>query len=160
MKPITLDSTHIKQLKNLGITLEQGKKSINDKIVIFHGSSLSLEILGKIYSKMCKLENKLYPDGQDIKFLSSYLEDIRKGGGLTTDIMIKYGISKTNNEVSLELWGQNVTKEILGNLYSEMCKIQDILYPNGKGAKYLAEYLEEIRKTGDLTDDIRRRFKV
>jgi len=154
-----VESTHISNLKKKGIAIEQGSKSKNDKIIIFHGKALSMEILGNIYAKMCKIQNDLHPDDQGTRNLANFLKEIRRAGGLTEEIRSFYRVSEEEDKI-IALRGMPVTKEIFGLIYSEMCKVQDDLYPYGKGANYLAEYLEEIRKNGTLNQEIRTKFKV
>lgn len=158
--PKRIESTEETKLKKFGITLVPGKKSPNDKIVKFHGSALNMDILGRIYAEMCKIQDESDPEGLGAAFLADYLEAIRKAKELTDDIQKKYKTSvwKGNEQITLD--EHQVSLEIFGYIYAEMCKIQDELYPYGKGAKYLAEYLEEIRKKGMLTDEIKSMYKV
>ena len=158
--PKNIDSTKNAKLKKLGITLVPGKKSHKDKIVKFHGSALNMDILGRIYVEMCKIQNEFDPKGLGAEFLADYLEAIREAKELTDDIQKKYKTSIWEGNEQITLDKHQVSLEIFGYVYAEMCSIQDDLYPHGKGAKYLAEYLEDIRKTGTLTDEIKSRYKV
>jgi len=158
--PKTIESTKNLKLKKFGITLDPGRKSSYDKIIKFHGSALSMEILGKIFAEMCNLQDKLDPKGLGAEYLANYLEEIREAKELTDEIKEKYKVSTWGGNRRITLQGYEVNLEIFGYIYSEMCKIQNLLYPYGKGAKYLAEYLEDIRKNGKLTDEIKSKYKV
>ena len=154
--PEDILSTHIVNLRNHGIRLDQGKKSKNDKIVLVGDKAINMIILGKIFLEICKIQNQIQPKGDER--LVQYLEDIRIAGMLTENIRINYNI--LSNEETLELNGKMITREVLGLIYSEMCKIQDNLYPHGKGSKYLAEYIEELKKSRRITDEIRKKFRI
>lgn len=153
-----MESTYVTYLKNLGVTLEKGTRSETDKIIKFEGKALNMMTLGIIFSQMCKYQNTIRSTGDGAKFVSEYLEDIRKSGSLTVSIKEKYGISKSEN-TTIQLNGKPITLEIFGAIYSEMCKVQSNLYPHGKGSLYLKEYLDEIEKKGSFTEEIRRKFK-
>lgn len=149
-------STHIVNLRNHGIQLKQGKKSKEDKIVLVGDKAINMIILGKIFLETCKIQNKLSPKGDEQ--LVQYLEEIRKAGMLTENIRTNHNIQ--SDETTLELNGKMITREVLGLIYSEMCKIQDNLYPHGKGSKYLAEYIEELKKSKTITNEIREKFRI
>ncbi len=149
-------STHIVNLRNHGIKLKQGTKSKDDKIVFVGDRKINMVILGKIFLEMCKIQDKIHPEGSE--HLIDYLEDIRISGMLTENIRINHNLQ--SEEESMELNGRMITREVLGLIYSEMCKIQENLYPNGKGSKYLAEYIEELKKSKTITFEIKKRFKV
>ena len=159
--PKRIESTEAYKLKKLGITREPGKKPVKeDKIIKFHGKALNMVIMGKIYEKLCQIQNQLDPKGIGAEYLANYLEEIREEGKLTDEIKRKYNISSWKPDKTVTLSGNDVSLEIFGHIYSEMCKVQDLLYPYGKGAKYLAEYFEDIRKNGKLTEEIKRRYKI
>jgi len=144
-------------LERHGITLDPGTRSINDKIVKFHGDPLNMAILGTIFLEMCKFQDDHSLDGKGSESLMQYLEEIRKKGKLTPEIRSKY--RSLENPTTTELFGHPITLEVFGLLYAEMCKIQNNLYPYGKGSLYLAEYLQELRKVGSLTPEIRQKFR-
>jgi len=154
--PQNIPSTHIVNLRNHGIRLKQGNKSKEDKIVLVGDKAINMIILGKIFLEMCRIQNDLFPG--DDKRVVLYLEEIRNAGMLTEDIYRNYDIR--SNETTLELNGKMITMEVLGLIYSEMCKIQDNLYPHGKGSKYLAEYIEELKKSKAITNEIRKKFRI
>jgi len=154
--PSEVPSTHIVNLRNHGIRLEQGNKSKEDKIVLVGDKAISMIILGKIFLETCKIQNKLSPKGD--KDLVQYLEDVRKEGMLIENIRTKYNLQ--SDETTLELNGKMITREVLGLIYSEMCKIQDNLYPHGKGSRYLAEYIEELKNSKTITNEIRKKFRI
>ena len=159
--PKIIESTEDSKLKKFGITRDPGKKPVKeDKIIKFHGKALNMEIIGKIYEKLCLIQNKLDPKGIGAEYLANYLEEIREEGRLTDEIKRKYNVSTWNADETVTLRGHHISLEVFGHIYSEMCKIQDVLYPYGKGAKYLAEYFEDIRKNGKLTKEIKRRYKI
>ena len=154
--PKEIQSTHIVNLRNHGIRLEQGHKSKEDKIILVGDKTINMIILGKIFLESCKIQNELSPQGDEL--LIQYLEDIRKAGMLTENICKHYNIQ--DDETTLELNGTMITREVLGLIYSEMCKVQDNLYPNGKGSKFLAEYIEDLRKSKTITKEIRKKFRI
>jgi len=159
--PKITESTEAYNLKKLGITRDPGKKPVKgDKIIKFHGEALSMEIMGKIYEKLCEIQNEHDPKGIGAEYLANYLAEIREKGRLTDETKRKYNISTWKANKAVTLSGHGVSLEIFGHIYSEMCKIQDLLHPYGKGAKYLAEYFEDIRKNGKLTEEIKRRYKI
>lgn len=105
---------------------------------------------------MCTIQDKITSNGSEN--LLNYLENIRTLGGLTENIRINYGIQ--SEEETLDLDGKMITGEVLGLIYSEMCIVQDNLYPHGKGSKYLAEYIEELKKSKELTPEIKEKFGI
>lgn len=144
-------------LEKHGITLDPGTRSINDKIVKFHGTPLNMAILGTIFLEMCKFQDDHSIDGRGSESLMQYLEEIRKKGKLTPEIRSKY--RNLENPTTTNLYGQPISLEVFGLLYGEMCKIQSNLYPYGRGSRYLAEYLQELKKIGHLTPEIRQKFR-
>lgn len=48
----------------------------------------------------------------------------------------------------------------LGELYAELCKNEDELYPNGMGGDYLEEYLRDVRNAGGVTDEIAKKYHL
>ena len=158
--PREIESTEEIKLNKLGITRDPGTRAKKDKIIKFHGNALSMEVLGKIYERMCKIQDDLDPKGIGAKYLANYLEEIREAGNLTDEIKRRYKITSWEGNNTISLDGHDLSLEIFGHIYSEMCKIQDILYPYGKGALYSAEFLEDIRKNGKLTEEIKRRYKI
>lgn len=154
--PQDIHSTHIVNLRNHGIRLNQGKKSKEDKIVLVGDKAINMIILGKIFLEMCKVQKEIKPNGDEQ--LVQYLEEIRNAEMLTENIKSNYKIN--NNEETVELNGKMITRETFGLIYSEMCKIQDNLYPHGKGSKYLAEYIEELQKSKTITYEIRKKFRI
>lgn len=154
--PQNIQSTHITNLRNHGIRLDKGKKSKEDKIVLVGDKAINMIILGKIFLEICHIQKEIKPNGDEQ--LVDYLEEIRNAGMLTEDIRLKYKLN--SQEETVELNGRMITREVFGLIYSEMCKIQDNLYPHGRGSKYLAEYINELQKSKAITGEIRKKFRI
>ena len=108
--PQDIHSTHIVNLRNHGIRLDQGKKSKEDKIVLVGDRPINMIILGKLFLEMCKIQNQIQPE-VDIQ-LVQYLENIRNTGMLTENIKNNYKIN--DDEETFELNGKFITREVFG----------------------------------------------
>lgn len=53
-----------------------------------------------------------------------------------------------------------ITFREFGELYAELCKNEDVNYPNGKGARYLEEFLKDVKKAGCVTDEIAKKYHL
>ena len=89
---LTIESDEIQKLKELGITLDKGKKGEGDLIIKLYGKPMTFEIFGTIYSLYCRSQDFLHPYGKGSKYLADFLEEIRNTGRLTDEIKRKYKI--------------------------------------------------------------------
>ena len=76
----------------MSIVTKPGRKGIGDTVVFYNGLPITFREFGEIFALLCKNEDRLYPRpkfrGSD--FLISYLNDVRKAGGVTPWILMKY----------------------------------------------------------------------
>jgi len=147
-------------LKKLGIEKKPGKYGDQDYLITLHGKYLNMKILGTIYQQIIKAENNLDPAKVRSEKLAKFLKEVRECGGLNERIMKKYDVLNWNIETTATFSGKSISMEAFAEIYSEMCRIQNFRYPRGKGALYIAEYFEDIRKRGALTPEIKAKYKV
>lgn len=79
--------------------------------------------------------------------------------------LAKLGITSIPGRKSLGdriyFWnGKQITFTELGTIYAELHKNETRNYPYGKGGKYLDEFLEDVRKVGEVTDEICKKYKL
>jgi hypothetical protein len=81
--------------------------------------------------------------------------------------LTKFGITlipgkKGPNDKIVLYKEQPITMRELGELYAIICNNEEELYPKPrfKGSDMISEYLEEVRMTGKVTDEIRKKYKV
>lgn len=83
------------KLAKLGITFKPGRKGPNDKIIYYHDKPITMRELGELYALICKNEDELYPKprfkGSDM--ITEYLNDVKKEGGVSSEIAKKYKLS-------------------------------------------------------------------
>lgn len=68
---------------------------------------------------------------------------------------------KGSNDKIFYYNGKPISMIELGELYVELCKNEDELYPKSEGkmgADMIENFLRDIKNVGKLTDDIKRRY--
>jgi len=68
--------------------------------------------------------------------------------------------SKSKDDKIFFYNGKPINFRELGELYVELCKNEDINYPHGKGGDMLEEFLDDVRKSGKITDEIAKKYKI
>jgi len=56
--------------------------------------------------------------------------------------------------------GKPINFRELGELYAELCKNEDELFPRGKGGDYLEEFLQEVKDAGGVTDEVAKKYHI
>lgn len=76
-----------------------------------------------------------------------------------TGVTTRPGVKNPNDEI-VEYNGKSITIAELGEIYALICKNEDTIYPKPrfKGSDIIAEFMSEVRKTGGVTDEIKKKY--
>ncbi len=83
------------------------------------------------------------------------------------DELAKLGITykpgrKCPNDKIIYYHDKPITMKELGELYALICKNEDELYPKPrfKGSDMISEFLNDVKKAGDVTLEIQKKYKL
>ena len=76
-------------------------------------------------------------------------------------ITMKKGRKGPNDKI-IYYHGKPITMKELGELYALICKNEDELYPKPrfKGSDMVSEFLNDVKKAGGVTPEIKKRYKL
>ncbi len=78
-----------------------------------------------------------------------------------TKMGITYVQGKKGPNDRIYFWnGKPISMREFGTLYAELRKNEDVNYPNGKGGKYLDEFLNDVKESGKVTEMIRKKYRI
>lgn len=87
-------------------------------------------------------------------YLDKDEEDLEKLG-------ITYVQGRKGPNDRIYFWnGKPISFREFGTLYAALCKNEDVNYPNGKGGKYLDEFLKDVKEAGKVTEGIRKKYRI
>lgn len=160
----TLNETHKLENKGVVIRARTVGKAIMYKLNLDSeiGKSISRLALDLAMKNAEEKEDENKNPIAELQKLRKELEETQKSlAQAKLGITIKPG-KKGANDKRIYYRNQPITMKELGELYALICKNEDKLYPKPKfkGSDMTSEFLADVRKAGEVTAEIKKRYKL